>query len=40
MAPWFQLPRIAKPSGTYEALDLTIDVLKVSTSPDSKAIRN
>ena len=36
----FQLPRIAKPSGTGLTPLLTTAELQVSTSPDSKAIRN
>ena len=40
IATLFQLPRIAKPSGTFDGMigDLCTGV--VSTSPDSKAIRN
>ena len=38
---WFQLPRIAKPSGTHVIKSVGRDVQGlVSTSPDSKAIRN
>ena len=41
MAAGFQLPRIAKPSGTsYETVSRPNACGLVSTSPDSKAIRN
>ncbi len=36
----FQLPRIAKPSGTMAADGLVYRFRIVSTSPDSKTIRN
>ena len=36
----FQLPRIAKPSGTAATTGGTLLAQLVSTSPDSKAIRN
>ena len=36
----FQLPRIAKPSGTFAEGVLAAGDLLVSTSPDSKTIRN
>ena len=40
VAPLFQLPRIAKPSGTPPNIASSCGSGLVSTSPDSKAIRN